>query len=501
MRYRKRTGEGMKPPAVWSRPLVWLAALGLISPAAYAGGAVVAPVVAHAAVQSTLYASPAGSGTSCSQASPCSLSGARSVVEGMDGSMSGDIVVYLMGGTYRLSSTFALGPQDSGSNGHTVYWEAYPGQSPVIDGSQQVTGWSQYNAGQNIWRAPVAVGTQARDLWVNGARASETKSAINPGGFSQSGASFTTGDGSYRSWIDPTETEIVDNNPWRQLHCPLSSITATGSGGSSLNMNQACYNATLGNVGFPFNGSGYPTLNHITWIENSYALLTRPGQWFLDGVGGYLYYIPLAGQSMSTADVELPVVQDLVDIAGTPGHLTPVNDTASGISYSGSGWGYSSGRGYGDFQGDVHSTQNNGDSVSYSFTGSGIQVLSESNSDEGTIGVYIDGSLNETVNASTSGQRVAQDAVATITGLNPGNHTVKLVKQSGTWMLLDAFVVIPTAVQPAQNITFSGITFQYNTWLTELSQGYPDNQTGVLWSESNPWIQVKDPGMINVERG
>jgi hypothetical protein len=69
--------------------------------------------------------------------------------------MTGDIVVYLMGGTYRLSSTFRLGPQDSGSNGHTVYWEAYPGQTPVIDGAEQVTGWSQYNAGLNIWRPPV----------------------------------------------------------------------------------------------------------------------------------------------------------------------------------------------------------------------------------------------------------------------------------------------------------------------------------------------------------
>ena len=490
----------MRARGTWSRPLLSLAALGLISSAAYTTEAAATPAVARAAVQTTLYASPSGSGTACSSTSPCSLTAARSAVESVNGSMSGDIVVYLMGGTYRLASTFQLGPQDSGTNGHTVYWEAYPGQTPVIEGSQQVTGWSQYNAGLNIWRAPVAAGTQARDLWVDGARAAETKSAINPGGFSQSGASFTTSDGSYRSWIDPTEAEIVDNNPWRQLRCPLASITASGSG-SSLNVNQACYNATLSNVGFPFNGSGFPTLNHITWIENAYALLTRPGQWFLDSAGGYLYYIPVPGQSMPTADVELPVVQDLVDVQGSPGHLAPVDDTASGISYSGSGWGYSSGRGLGDFQNDVHSTQNNGDSVSYSFTGSGVTALTELSSDEGTIAVYIDGALNQTVNAATSGQRVAEDAVVTVTGLTPGSHSVKLVKQSGTWMLLDGFVVIPTAIQPAHDITFSGITFQYNTWLAEVSQGYPDNQTGIMWSESNPWYQVKDPGMINVERG
>lgn len=481
------------------RPVSWLLIFAVML--AFAAVGVARASGASAATQSTLYASPTGSGSACSSSAPCALTEARGLVESMNGSMTGDIVVYLMGGTYRLSSTFQLGPQDSGSNGYTVDWEAYPGQTPVIDGSEQVTGWSQYNSGADIWRAAVPAGTQARDLWVNGVRATETKSAINPGGFSQSGASFTTSDSSYLSWSNPSEVEIVDNNSWRQLRCPLVSITRTSSGGSSLNMSQACYDATLDDTGFPFNGSGYPTLNHITWLENSYALLTQPGQWYLDSSGGYLYYIPLAGQNMSTADVELPVVQDLVDVEGSPGHLTPVNDTAAGITYNGSGWGYSSGRGYGDFGNDVHSTMNNGDSVSYSFNGSGIIVLSELNNDEGNIGVYIDGSLYETVSAYTSGQRVAQDAVVTVTGLTPGSHTIQLVKESGTWMLLDAFVVIPTAIQPAHDITFSGITFQYNTWQSEMSYGYPDNQTGILWNESNAWLQVKTPGMINVERG
>jgi len=35
----------------------------------------------------------------------------------------------------------------------------------------------------------------------------------------------------------------------------------------------------------------------------------------------------------------------------------------------------------------VHSTSNNGDSVSHTFTGSGIEALTELNSDEGNINV------------------------------------------------------------------------------------------------------------------
>ena len=63
---------------------------------------------AAAAVQYTFYASPTGSGTTCSLAAPCSLTGARDKVRTVNAAMTGDIVVNLRGGTYALTSTFAL---------------------------------------------------------------------------------------------------------------------------------------------------------------------------------------------------------------------------------------------------------------------------------------------------------------------------------------------------------------------------------------------------------
>jgi hypothetical protein len=105
---------------------------------------------ANAAVQTTLYVAPTGAGTACSSSEPCGLSQAKSTVESLLGSMSGDIVVSLAGGTYRLSSTFQLGPQGSGQNRHTVLWQAAQGQTPVISGATQVTGWSQYDTSHNI---------------------------------------------------------------------------------------------------------------------------------------------------------------------------------------------------------------------------------------------------------------------------------------------------------------------------------------------------------------
>jgi len=67
-------------------------------------------------------------------------------------------------------------------------------------------------------------------------------------------------------------------------------------------------------------------------------------------------------------------------------------------------------------------------------------------------------------------------------------------------MLLDALVVIPTAISPVHNITFSGITFEYTTWNTPTTTGYFDNQSGVLWDPSTD-TPVKTPAAVQVHRG
>jgi hypothetical protein len=492
----------MPHPRLLKKLSTWASAITLALGMSVVAGAVVS-ASASAATQSTLYASPGGSGTACSLATPCALTEARAVVETLNSGMTGNITVYLMGGTYQLTSTFKLGPQDSGENGHDVDYEAYPGQVPVLSGAIKVTGWSLYNSSLNIYRAAVPAGTDSSQLFVNGARAVRARTASNPAGFTLSGSSFVTSSSAYLSYTNQSDIVIVDDNDWKEMRCPLSSITKTSSGGSSLNVNPTCFagnNTSIPNVGFPFNGSGLPKFDAVSWIENAYQLLTTPGQFYLDTSADYLYYIPLSGQNMSTADVELPTQQELVDLSGTPGHLTPINDTASGITYSGTSWSHETGRTYGDYDNDVHATTNNGDSASYTFTGSGIEVLTEENSDEGNIGVYIDGKLNETVSADDPSQRLAQQAVISISGLSVGSHTIELVKESGTYMLLDALVVIPTAISPVHNITFSGITFEYTTWNTPTTTGYFDNQSGVLWDPSTD-TPVKTPAAVQVHRG
>src|SRR5689334_5789863 len=69
----------------------------------------VAPTAAAAATPTVLYASPNGSGSTCSATAPCDLTGARSKVQSLTAAMDADINVYLRGGVYRLAAAFALG--------------------------------------------------------------------------------------------------------------------------------------------------------------------------------------------------------------------------------------------------------------------------------------------------------------------------------------------------------------------------------------------------------
>src|SRR5260370_342679 len=110
---------------------------------------------AAAASGTTLYASPTGSGTACTISAPCSLTGVRDQVRTLTGTMSADIAVVLRGSTYRLAAPLQLGPADSGTGGHVVAYQAYPGEKPVLSGATRVTGFALFDAGKGIYRAPV----------------------------------------------------------------------------------------------------------------------------------------------------------------------------------------------------------------------------------------------------------------------------------------------------------------------------------------------------------
>jgi hypothetical protein len=116
-----------------------------------------------------------------------------------------------------------------------------------------------------------------------------------------------------------------------------------------------------------------------------------------------------------------------------------VNDDDPSISYHGT-WTYLTGRTYGDYRQDLHWTPTNSDSFEYNFSGTGFDYITEKNSTQGKVEVYIDGKLDTTVNCYNA-SLLAQQVVYRKRGLAWGTHTIKVSKKDGGSMYFDALKI------------------------------------------------------------
>jgi hypothetical protein len=320
----------------------WTAAAAAALTTATAG-VVIGAAPAFAAT-TTLYAAPSGSGTACTAAQPCTLSAAQAAVRSLVPSMSGDIVVQLADGTYRQSSPLRLTAADSGANGYRVVWQAAASARPVITGARAVTGWSLADSGRNIWRANVGAGIDSRQLYVDGAVAIRARTQVNRADFTadSTGMRFTSGSLSYlNNLANQSRIQLESVGSFTDRYVSVQRIS-----GNQITMQQPGW----GNNNFGFDTFARPHRAGPLYLTNAYEFLDTPGEWYLDPSTGALSYIPLAGQSMASARVELPVLQSLVQVGGTydaPAHHL----TFSGITFTGTSWlGPSSNQGYADQQ-------------------------------------------------------------------------------------------------------------------------------------------------------
>ncbi|MBN1171832.1 MAG: right-handed parallel beta-helix repeat-containing protein, partial [Micromonosporaceae bacterium] len=310
------------------------------------GGAGGSTDVCPTQAQACYYVSPSGSDDAAGSADEPlqTLTRARDVVRAINTDMTGDIYVYLRGGDYRITNAIAFGPEDSGTNDHRIYYQAYPDETPVINGAQKVTGWTVSSG--NVYKATLDRTTKLRNLYVNDARASMTSKTVSARA-STGTYSVTSGQADW-AWADGSgfdgvtyaatdvpevtsnkdDLEIVNRTTWNEnLVCTRDVVT---SGSDRVLMLQQPYGAIaqLPGWGAAFVASGSHT------IFNVFEWLTSPGTFYFDKTTGTLYYYPRAGEDMNTADVEAPVAEKLIDIAGTSNTDRVRNLTFQGITFA-----------------------------------------------------------------------------------------------------------------------------------------------------------------------
>ena len=176
---------------------------------------IASPQVVNAAVQATYFVSTTGNDSTGngSIGSPWhTIQKARDVVDTVNSSMTGDIVVYLRSGTYQLSSTVTFDSDDSGSNGYNVIYQAYPGETPVISGGKTIGNWSQDPLNSSIYRAAVSASDDFRQIYVNGARGTRARTTgALPSGITltKTATGYTANNSTMSTWGNKDKIEFA----------------------------------------------------------------------------------------------------------------------------------------------------------------------------------------------------------------------------------------------------------------------------------------------------
>ena len=250
-----------------------------------------------------------------------SLHGARNAIRALreKDAATGAVTVLVRGGVYYLDQTFTLEPQDSGTPDAMLAYAAYPGESPVISGGRVISGWKQE---AHLWTVDgLPDEWHFGTLWVNGERRTRARTP-NEGYFHTAGSAPTiedpnTGDSVVRNTVafkyddgDIARWENLDDALVVVLHSWESSFHHI----ASIEEEESVVVFTNASV-WPFENWG-PKQRY--YVENTYEGLDQPGEWYLNRQENKLYYYPIEGEDMASAEVIAPVLERIVGLEGNP---------------------------------------------------------------------------------------------------------------------------------------------------------------------------------------
>ena len=285
--------------------------------------------------QATFYVAPTGSDSNPgTEAAPFkTITKAQKAVREINGTMTGDIVVYLREGTYQLNSMVNFDERDGGKDGHYVRYKAYKGENPLITGGMPITGWAIHDEANGIWKAE-GVDGNFRQLYVNGKKAVRAcfPNAIaanekGEGSFDHDFVRLTKVDSSGRAFdVSAEYIKNIKNIENVEIHLMIAwaeSILrlekAEVNGGTAKLIPKDPERTRLFHRAYPMLGTAFmsdPPKQQVFYLENSYDLLDAAGEWYLDEKNHVLYYKPRSGESMATANVVAPRFNTLFNVLG-----------------------------------------------------------------------------------------------------------------------------------------------------------------------------------------
>lgn len=246
-----------------------------------------------------------------------------------------DVCIRLQAGTYRLNQSIIVRPEDSGTR-----IVAEPGA--VVSGGVRISGWKKQGK-MYVANVPEFNGRplEFRQLWVNGRKADRARDVedfekmFRIRSMDKKKEIIYVPAAAVRKLSDPAHAEMVIHEMWCVANLRIKDVRIQGDSAA------VSFHQPESHVHFmhPWPSPMVTSDGHNSafYLTGDRGLLDAPGEWYLDAKERKVYYIPRKGENMASADVEVPAVETLMKVEGTPDN--PVKNVSfEGVTFSYATW-------------------------------------------------------------------------------------------------------------------------------------------------------------------
>ncbi|MBQ4087156.1 MAG: S-layer homology domain-containing protein [Clostridia bacterium] len=251
------------------------------------------------------------------------IEAARDFIRPYLDTMQNHIYVFIQGGEpYRVTTPIAFGTDDSGENGYRVIYTAWDKENePVISGGKDYSGFTLHDSEKNIWKTYVGAGTIARQIYINGIRATRSMNDPSKEGYMNRKGVFknpvkdldartiTCDNTEYASFTNQNKIEAVFCEEWTNPRLKVEKIYLNDEGKCVFKFQNESFD--INHVKNNTNPSDGPM-----WLENAYELINAEGEWYLNETDGYLYYKPRKNENPETMVATVPIAPQLIWAVG-----------------------------------------------------------------------------------------------------------------------------------------------------------------------------------------
>lgn len=247
-----------------------------------------------------------------------------------------DITIKLTEGTYRLNQPIYVRPEDNGT-------KIIGTGKVVISGGVKISGWKRSG---KMWVADVPRHNgrplEFRQMWVNGKKAVRARDVDDFSkmyrikNIDKPKEVLYVPAAAVKKIQKAKDAEMVLHEMWCVANLRIKEVKMMGGDSAAVYFHQPESHIHFMHP-WPSPMITSDGHNSAFYITGSRELLDSEGEWWLDSKAEKVYYIPRKGEQMQTADVEVPAVETLVKVEGTPERLA-TDITFRGITFSHTTW-------------------------------------------------------------------------------------------------------------------------------------------------------------------